>query len=63
MDDSGVDFQLIQQCKEPIRRLCQNDASSALECLKVVLTFPSPFFKRMSTTFICFLRAIWTTPL
>jgi hypothetical protein len=45
MDDSGVDFQLIQQCKEPIRRLCQNDASSALECLKVVLTFPSHFFK------------------
>ncbi|KAI9558756.1 Golgi apparatus protein 1 [Daphnia sinensis] len=34
MDDSGVDFQLIQQCKDPIRRLCQNDASNALECLK-----------------------------
>ncbi|KZS17605.1 Golgi apparatus protein 1 [Daphnia magna] len=34
MDDSGVDFQFIQQCKDPIRRLCQNDASNALECLK-----------------------------
>lgn len=36
MDDSGVDFQFIQQCKDPIRRLCQNDASNALECLKVL---------------------------
>nr|SVE75746.1 EOG090X05VD [Daphnia hispanica] len=34
MDDSSVDFQFIQQCKDPIRRLCQNDASNALECLK-----------------------------
>lgn len=39
MDDSSVDFQLIQHCKDPIRRLCQNDASRALECLKVNLIF------------------------
>lgn len=42
MDDSGVDFQLVQQCKDPIRRLCQNDVSKALECLKVI--FVSVFF-------------------
>lgn len=39
MEDSGVDFQLVQQCKEPIRRLCQNDASLALACLQVLTIF------------------------
>ena len=36
MDDSGVDYQLVQLCKDPIRRLCQNDVGKALECLKVI---------------------------
>lgn len=35
MDDSGVDYQLVQLCKEPIKRLCQNDVGKALDCLKV----------------------------
>lgn len=37
MDDNAVDFQLVSQCKASIRRLCSNDASKALECLKVHL--------------------------
>lgn len=39
MVDSSVDFQLIIRCKEPIRRLCSNDPSKALECLKVKIIF------------------------
>lgn len=35
MDDNGVDFQLQQHCKDPIRRLCEKERSNALECLKV----------------------------
>jgi len=35
MDDNAVDFQLVSQCKASIRRLCSNDASKTLECLKV----------------------------
>ena len=60
MDDSGVDFQLIQQCKEPIRRLCQNDASTALECLKVVVISSYP--KCVFQNFISIRRATWTIP-
>ena len=39
MDDNAVDFQLVSQCKASIRRLCSNDASKALECLKVFKIF------------------------
>lgn len=37
MDDNLVDFQLQQHCKDPIRRLCDNERTNALECLKVSL--------------------------
>ena len=37
MNDNAVDFQLVSQCKGSIRRLCPNDASQALECLKVLI--------------------------
>ena len=43
MEDNAVDFQFVSQCKDPIRRLCHNDASKALECLKVMVSSFFPY--------------------
>ena len=35
MEDSSVDYQMLAQCRDPIKRLCQNNPNEAFECLKV----------------------------